>query len=129
MVMPAQTKLGVALLFFSVAADTAVVLTGTPLSLFWIWLRGGQFVNFMFLFAPIVLRIFLLTMIWSGKSWARIVFALFALVGVASVPFLPSATRGYWLLVMSPLLQVAGLAILFLQPAAGWFQKSAPSSD
>lgn len=127
--MPAQTKLGVALLCLSVAADAAVILAGTPLSSFLIWLRSAQIVNLIFPIAPLVLRIFLIAMIWNGKSWARLAFALITLIGVAAIPFLPSATRGYWLLVLSLLCQVAGMALLFLQPAAGWFKKPAPTND
>jgi hypothetical protein len=129
MLMPTQTKLGVALLFFSVAANAAIILTGIPLSLFRVWLRSAQIVNFVFPIAPLFLRLFLLAMIWNRKSWARIAFALLTLVGVVSVPFLPSATRGYWLLVLSLLCEMAGLALLFLQPAANWFKESAPTSD
>ena len=127
--MPVQTKLGVTLLCFSVAADAAVFLAGIPLSLLWTWLRSTQIENLIVPFAPLVLRLFLIAMIWRGKSWSRIAFALLTLIGVAAIPFVPSATRGYWLLVLSLLCQMAGLALLFLQPAAGWFKKTEPAND
>ena len=123
--MSVQTKLGVTLLCLSVAIDAAVIFTGIPLSL----LLSKQALYFIVPIAPLALRVFLIAMIWKGENWARIVFVLLALAGVAALPFLPTATRGYWLLVLSLLFQAAGLALLFLQPAASWFKKVAPAND
>ena len=128
MEMPVQIKRGVALLCISVLVDAALFLAHILLG-FLIWLRSMQIANLVIPVAPIVMRIFLIAMIWNGKNWARIVFGLLTLVGVAAIPFMPFATRGYWLLVLSLLCQVAGLALLVIQPAADWFKKAAPAND
>lgn len=127
--LPAQIKLGISFLCVSVATNATAILAGHPFSLLLNSLLRADVVNLVLLFQPLILRIVLIVLIWKRMSWARIAFALLTLLGLGAIPFLPSTTPGYWLLILSIPLEVAGLALLFRQPAASWYKRAAPAND
>lgn len=61
-----------------------------------------------------------------GRNWARITTLALALLGLASIVFVPNpfgdSTTEYVLNALAWLCDVAGLALLFRRPASAWFE-------
>jgi len=130
MKIPTQFKVGVALLFLSIVTEVAFILYKYTFGFTLITFPKVIISTFISIdMLPVIFHIFLLSMIWKGKNWARIIVGFFALVGVVAIPFMPTNTPGYWVVILNEIFQVVGVTLLFLQPAASRFKKTVPANE